>query len=400
MKRFNPIFRIYLSVLLTIFLKTIAQSQSIGGNGRGDARTATAQIFLTGSEAKVFFKGGIGDGNSVERLNLSLLSGQSYNSPFPGGIGSGYSSFKSGSFGLNGLSNGLNSSGGSGRGDFSLITNFLTLNGVIQESKMYRGGIGGSSSKGQVLNSLLNGNSATVRFPGGFGHGSKFSGVALLIQLNGSPFTQIFQGGSGRGDRRFNSAKFTLNGVPSNGGLRVAHSPISNFTAEPEGDNVHLIWTAGNPQNVRQFEIQKSKNGIDFNSIGLIQNHKKGNHEEYFFTHFAEKNIDQYFRLVTLGIDSSTQVSDILKIRIQKLDESVNFYPVPAKESITVEFTDGTHLQNQKISILDITGKTISSQVYSEENKFIIDTRSLIKGIYFISMSSESGIKRLRFVKE
>jgi hypothetical protein len=89
-----------------------------------------------------------------------------------------------------------------------------------------------------------------------------------------------------------------------------------------------------------------------------------------------------------------------LKIRIQKLDESVNFYPVPAKESITVEFTDGTHFQNQKISILDITGKTISSQVYSEENKFIIDTRSLVKGIYFISMSSESGIKRLRFVKE
>jgi len=89
-----------------------------------------------------------------------------------------------------------------------------------------------------------------------------------------------------------------------------------------------------------------------------------------------------------------------LKIRIQKLDESVNFYPVPAKESITVEFTASTQLQNQKISILDITGKTISSHVYSDDNKFIIDTRDLIKGIYFISMSSESGIKRLRFVKE
>ncbi|WP_347217757.1 M20/M25/M40 family metallo-hydrolase [Chryseobacterium sp.] len=67
----------------------------------------------------------------------------------------------------------------------------------------------------------------------------------------------------------------------------------------------------------------------------------------------------------------------------QKLSESVNIYPNPAKNQVTVEFPQKTKPFNIEIS--DMTGNI----VLRTENQNIIDTTPLSNGIYMVSVKTD-----------
>jgi hypothetical protein len=87
----------------------------------------------------------------------------------------------------------------------------------------------------------------------------------------------------------------------------------------------------------------------------------------------------------------------------ENLNRSVNIFPNPADESITLNISEN---ENEKVSvsIVDVAGREVYSinELYlSTDNKnIIIDTDELTQGVYFCRVSGQTFSETLRFVKK
>ncbi len=80
-------------------------------------------------------------------------------------------------------------------------------------------------------------------------------------------------------------------------------------------------------------------------------------------------------------------------------DFDMTIYPNPVYESVTIELD--LPIKIKAVSISDITGKQLQEWSYSAltTSKFDLDTSSLPKGIYFLSLATEKGSRIRKFVK-
>ena len=73
--------------------------------------------------------------------------------------------------------------------------------------------------------------------------------------------------------------------------------------------------------------------------------------------------------------------------------QNIRIYPNPATSQLTLNTTE----QIQRISILNITGKTVKTIV---SNNSTIDVSDLTKGIYFLQIQTGNGIANSKFIKD
>jgi len=74
--------------------------------------------------------------------------------------------------------------------------------------------------------------------------------------------------------------------------------------------------------------------------------------------------------------------------------------PNPASDEVWIELELGEN-QTSKITVLDLNGKSVLSQInklIAGKNKFNIETKSLVSGIYFIELNVENVLSRLQLV--
>jgi Secretion system C-terminal sorting domain len=78
--------------------------------------------------------------------------------------------------------------------------------------------------------------------------------------------------------------------------------------------------------------------------------------------------------------------------------EGINLYPNPTKELLTIDL--GTNnLKNASLQVLDLLGKTITTQKVSA-SKTTINLNGLSQGVYLVKFSSELGSKVFKVLKE
>jgi hypothetical protein len=90
----------------------------------------------------------------------------------------------------------------------------------------------------------------------------------------------------------------------------------------------------------------------------------------------------------TFGINNKTQDKDFVTI-----------YPNPAGDFIFLKFNRGEAISN--IAIYDITGQKLMNQGISGTEQFLrIDCANLPSGIYFLSVTTDNGLKTKKFIKK
>lgn len=87
--------------------------------------------------------------------------------------------------------------------------------------------------------------------------------------------------------------------------------------------------------------------------------------------------------VITIPIELTTSISDFN-------DNKINIYPNPTSGKVTVNLPNFT--KPYKVSITDISGKTVVNQLSIVDNKLELDLSQLSKGIYTISIISENEI--------
>lgn len=140
------------------------------------------------------------------------------------------------------------------------------------------------------------------------------------------------------------------------------------FTGFYDNEKIILNWSTATEINNHGFEIQKSKDKENWQSIGFVNG--VGNSTEYHdYSYIDNTNLykTNYYRLKQIDYNGNYEYSDIIKVSII-LDNFQLFqnYPNPFNPSTTIRYSvpKKSHI---KISIYNINGEKVADLINEEK---------------------------------
>jgi hypothetical protein len=157
---------------------------------------------------------------------------------------------------------------------------------------------------------------------------------------------------------------------------------LLSFTGSPMPDNKSkLIWRTSSEINFSHFIVERSKNGVDFISIGNVA--ARGDNSVYLFEDALTTEITSY-RLKIVDIDGKFTYSQTVRVNNTLWSTQLSTFPNPAQNSLVVSHAKAG--QNAFIIITGMDGRQMTTQkVLKDENRTIIDLSRMQPGNYFVT---------------
>jgi hypothetical protein len=179
---------------------------------------------------------------------------------------------------------------------------------------------------------------------------------------------------------------------------------LLDFTAILNGKAVQLQWTTVTEINTKNFVVQRSIDGINFNSIGTVD--AAGNSTQkksYQFVDVAAFNAGAnkiYYHLQMVDKDGKYAYSKIAVVNITPGGKLFVIYPNPVKDQLIV--TTNSLLNKTEMRITDQNGKLVYKQQLENiqagmQNK--LNVANLQKGIYYLQIITGSDVQTTKIFK-
>lgn len=166
---------------------------------------------------------------------------------------------------------------------------------------------------------------------------------------------------------------------------------LTNTSATVKPAGVELVWEAANEDGIRQYVVEKSSNGIDFNAIGFVNASNKG---KYIFTDGSASTGVFYYRLKIVSVGGEIAYSKVMMVKTAAA-VSISVYPNPVANSITISGLSG----KTSLKIINTVGVTLK-QINTAASTLSLDVNDLKAGIYMIQTLDASGrVKTVTFIK-
>lgn len=183
-----------------------------------------------------------------------------------------------------------------------------------------------------------------------------FSGLAPAVAMD---FTDVQEVGFALRGRKIQYGQeykfdaFTVNAINPLGPLSLA---FTSFDGENKGGKNHLYWTIEDVGNVETFEIERSRDGRHFESIGQVEASRQNNYS------FVDKNViykNTYYRLKWTLKDGKTGYSKMILLSSHRTTSDIKIHPNPVSgQSFYVTFAETTE-REVELEILDVQGRVV-----------------------------------------
>ena len=191
---------------------------------------------------------------------------------------------------------------------------------------------------------------------------------------------------------------------------KVANSlPLTllSFKVLQNVKNITCKWETSKEIDVKDFYIERSKDGVNFENIGLVSAiGNTTNTSSYQFIDESAFNINAgilYYRLRTNDVNGKFSYSNVLTIKIGE-KQILQLYPNPAKDFISLHINNSSvKTTNNIIQMVDYLGRVLMQQKVSVNtgNKTVeFNINALPKGNYVMIVKNETESKTLKFIKE
>ncbi len=189
-------------------------------------------------------------------------------------------------------------------------------------------------------------------------------------------------------------SEFWLNHGGPAGNIALPVS-LTNFTATKIDKKVTLNWVTTNEINLKLYEIQRSKDGSNFNTIGTVDAQNAATNQ-YSFTDHSPLSNSNYYKLKIIDKNGTTKYSPIRIINFGADRFYVTVSPNPTTSGIVqINATDVI----KEIQILDISGKLLWQQM-AQSNNEIINLSQLSSGVYQLKVMTPHDFKIVKLIKE
>jgi hypothetical protein len=178
--------------------------------------------------------------------------------------------------------------------------------------------------------------------------------------------------------------------------LSILAVDLSSFDAKPKNNAVELNWVVTAGSTPKQFEIERSNNGVSFNTVAVVA---AGTNLNYTTSDKHVTTGTWYYRIKTTDINGSIYYSKVLPVRMSIIqgNDAGQFYPSIVTNNI-VTFKSNSNISNAIISVLDINGRIISRQNLptisagsAAQLQLAAQNKKLAPGLYMIRISSANG---------
>ncbi|MBS4065258.1 MAG: T9SS type A sorting domain-containing protein [Chitinophagaceae bacterium] len=164
---------------------------------------------------------------------------------------------------------------------------------------------------------------------------------------------------------------------------------LLSLTARWESNDVLLNWETTDEVNTSLFVIERSANGRDFNSIGMLKAAGNSvNRSNYNYKDIQAGKGVHYYRLKMIDLDGNYTYSNIIVLRTVQVNE-VKAWPNPFHNQLNIAYQSETNSIIQ-VQITDVTGKLLFKQYYTVNkgnNQLLVQQlQTFNSGIYFVEI--------------
>jgi hypothetical protein len=159
------------------------------------------------------------------------------------------------------------------------------------------------------------------------------------------------------------------------------------FNGETDNRSNFLSWATETELNTSYFNIQRSQDGIEFHTIGLVN--AQGNSTdvtEYDFEDATPFRGENYYRLELVDNNGEITYSNVIMLYINRELGGYNFYPNPTNEVVFYQI-DASQADQLEIEVVDILGrrlKMLKANTMMGINKIPVSLEDYPSGSYII----------------
>lgn len=179
---------------------------------------------------------------------------------------------------------------------------------------------------------------------------------------------------------------------------------LISFSGKRTSSNISLAWTTVNELNVKQFEVERSLDGITFDKIGIVAANNRTTQSGYSFNDnnqvAVKTNSKLYYRLKILDVDGQFSYSYIALINAVEKSASINIYPNPVKGSDLFIQLDESLQSEVQVKIEDANGRLFQQYKLAGANNGLIkvDAAKLASGVYILKLKNNKKSITKQFI--
>jgi ELWxxDGT repeat protein len=178
---------------------------------------------------------------------------------------------------------------------------------------------------------------------------------------------------------------------------------LTDFTVRLRSADAHLQWNTEQEQNSKDFTIQRSFDGVHFETIGKqAAAGNSSNRKVYTFIDAGVGTLGHamvYYRLLSADFDGKATMSPVIAQRLAHSGEwTVRVLANPVHGDLRLMLSGVK--ENIQLSILDLTGKKLySNSMIGLNGQVSLPASDLPRGMYILVAETNNDRKIIRFVK-
>jgi hypothetical protein len=182
---------------------------------------------------------------------------------------------------------------------------------------------------------------------------------------------------------------------------------IDKFEAVVNGSHVAVNWTTSYESNLDYFTLERSSDGKLFNKVASKFGNGNSDHpKNYIIQDPAPVYGNAYYRLRYTSFRKESAVSNVVSVHYDAPPTALNINkvePNPFSENFSVSFGSQSEA-DMEVKLTSISGKVVYRESLKPEsgveNVFQFkDSKQLLPGIYFLSLSQADEQKTVKLIK-
>lgn len=188
----------------------------------------------------------------------------------------------------------------------------------------------------------------------------------------------------------------TVSGVNTEFILGNSSTPLPvellNFDVKAKASFAQIYWSTATETNSDFYEIERSTNGLDWQSIGIIPAANHSLTRRNYEVHDNDLTHDIiYYQLTQYDIDGAAHILGVRQLSLSMQGSTV-IYPNPSTGSLNI-YRDSD--KNADVQVFNVTGQLCLRHQFSQQ--LTLDLNGLANGHYKILLTSDDGSETFSF---
>jgi hypothetical protein len=165
---------------------------------------------------------------------------------------------------------------------------------------------------------------------------------------------------------------------------------LTSFTGTKKGKDALLEWHTEAMKDFSHFELLKSADGIQFESIAKIPGIDTKNNYSFIDTKVLPGN--NYYRLKMVDLDGRENFSNTIMLQFSEVAK-VKVWPNPANNKIIVN-QSGANFDHASIRLVNSAGQSFIPNGINQNSQVTeINVSSVPNGVYWLEIRNRNGTK-------